>query len=145
MREELVEIVELLVHLGHWARIDVSHVCEPEEYVLHEVIFLRALARFGEGTTGTKLAQRLGWTKGRVSQVGEALERKGHITRGRVIAVTNMGLYEGAGAAFVFRAVGERMLASVDERDRETLLGFLRTMRNEVGLLSRDREDPSLL
>jgi hypothetical protein len=110
------EITELLVLLGHWARVDVHHVCEPEEYVAHEVIFLRALARFGDGATPT---------------------------RGRLLAVTKKGLYEGAGASFVFEAVGKRILEGVDEPAREGLLAVLRTMKTNVVSLSRDREDPS--
>jgi DNA-binding MarR family transcriptional regulator len=141
----LEEIVRLLIFVGHWARVDFERFCEPEEYVAHEVLFLRALARFGDGTTCTELARVLGWTKGRVSEVGSELVEKGQITRGRRLAVTQQGLYESANAAFVFAAVAERILDGVDERTREELFRALHAMKSNVVSLSRDREDPSRL
>lgn len=144
-RARMEEIVELLVFLGHWARIDFEHVCAPEEYVAHELLFLRALARFGDGASAKELARVLGWTKGRVSEVGAGLEKKQRVTRGRRLAVTQCGLYENRGASFAFAAVAGRMLDGIDEPARTELLAMLRTMKRTVVPLSRDREDPSRL
>jgi DNA-binding MarR family transcriptional regulator len=142
---EMEEIVELLVVLGHWARVDFEHACAADEYVAHEVIFLRALARFGEGRTGSELARLLGWTPGRVSQVAASLVEKGFVTRGRRLAVTERGLHEGVDGSFAFRVVAGRMLGGIDDQARAALLAVLRKAKENISALSREPEDPSRL
>ena len=126
------EVVELLVLLGHWARTELERVCEPEEYVAHEVLFLRALYRLGQGVRGKDLARFMGWTPGRISQVSAALLAKAQVTNGPGLTVTTRGMHEASDAGFALRSVGNEMLTGLDETQMDALREMLRKMSANV-------------
>jgi DNA-binding MarR family transcriptional regulator len=132
LRIRVEEIAELVILLGHAARLDLERSCPFEEFVAHEVLLLRALVRLGNHRKGKDIARVLGWTPGRVSQVASEAARRGHVTRERGWSLTPKGRSEAMQATFLFTSIAETLLDGLDVRQRTDLRGVLEKMRANV-------------
>lgn len=137
------EIVELLLLVGHRARIAFEEACAFDEFTGCEVLLLRTLARMGPHKTGREVAKKLGWSAGRVSQVTRRLVAKGQLIRGEKLSITNRGLSEADQCRHLFMWLANELLAGLDEEQREMFTRRMRKIAENSEALPRIRRTAS--
>ena len=120
------ELAELLIVIGHRARIAFEEVCACDQRIGCEVLLLRILGRLGPRTSRGNLAKALGWSRTRATQVVDRLVAKQHIRPIHRAHLTETGANEAEHASSLLSVVGEELLAGVGEDERGALLASLR-------------------
>ena len=141
--ESSEELVELLIVVGHRARIAFEQVCACDERVGCEVLLLKALGRLGPGTKRRVLAEALGWSPRRVTEVVDRLVAKEHVRRIRRPYLTETGADEAERAHALLWIVGQEIVAGLGDGEREGLLSSLRQVAHNSETLWRIRRSAS--
>ena len=120
------ELAELLIVVGHRARIAFEEVCACDQRIGCEVLLLKTLGRLGPRTSRHSLAKALGWSRTRVTQVFHRLAVKEHVRPTHRAYLTETGANEADHASALLWVVGEELLAGLSDEERAALVASVR-------------------